>query len=74
MYPTQVFCLHLEEKTSCTKMCQSDLILTLLSETKYACTLQTNTDFLLQFYKDVSFIIHYCENLCKIYPFKIFDN
>ena len=52
MDSTQVYCLRVEEKTSCTIMCQSHLLLTLFSETKYECTLQSNTDFLLQLYKD----------------------
>ena len=38
MNSTQVFCLRVEEKTSCIIICQSHLILTLLSETKYEST------------------------------------
>ena len=43
--PEPVFCLQVENKASCMLMCQAHLILTLLSETRYKCTSQNDTDF-----------------------------
>ena len=75
--PEQVFSLRVGNKTSCMLTCQAHLILTLLSEMKYECTSQSDNDLLvisLQKCYCKSCIRHYCENVCKIYPFKVFDN
>ena len=44
----QVFALRVQSKTSCMLMCQAHLILTLLSETKYLCTSQSDGDFFIE--------------------------
>ena len=62
-----------ENKTSCMIMCQAHFVITLLSETKYECTSQSDNDFLvipLQKRYCKSFIRHYWENMSKLYSFK----
>ena len=73
----QDFSLQVENKTSCMLLCQAHLILTLLSETEYECTSQSDRNFLilsLQRRYCKSCIKHYCENMCDAFPLKIFDN
>ena len=73
----QVFSLRVKNKASCMLVCRAHFMLTLLSETKYKCTSQSDNDFLvisLQKRYCKSCIRHYFENMCKIYPFKVFDN
>ena len=72
----QVFSLPVQNKTSCMLLCQAHLILTLLSETKYECTSQSESNFLvlaLQKCYGKSCIRHYCDKMCHIFPVKIFD-
>ena len=71
--------LRVENKTSCMSLCQAHLILNLLSETNYVnmCTSQSDSNFLvlpLRRRYCRSCIKHYCENVCYIFHFKIFDN
>ena len=71
----QVFSLRIENKTSCMLLGQAHLILTLLSETKFECTSQSDSDFLilaLQIRYCKSCIKHYCENMCEMFSFKNF--
>ena len=45
--------------------------------TKYQCTSQSDNDFLVISLKKrycKSCIRHYCEKMCKSYPFKVFDH
>ena len=60
--PEQVFSLHVESKTSCMLMCQGHLILTLLSETEYECTSQSDNVFLV-----VSLQKRYCKSCIRHY-------
>ena len=72
----QVFSLQVQNKASCMLLCQAHLILTSVSETKYECTSQSESDFLvlaLQKRYCKSSIRHYCEKMCDIFPFKIFE-
>ena len=72
----QVFSLRVQNKTSCTLLCQGHLIITLLSDTKCECTSQSKSDFLvlaLQKCHCKSCIRHYCDKMCDIFPVQIFD-
>ena len=70
----QVFSLRVQNKTRCMLLCKAHLRLTLLSEAKYECLSQSESDFLVlplqKCYCKFS-IRHYCEEMCDIFPLKI---
>ena len=72
----QVFTLCIKDKTNCLIMCQAHIIKTMLSKVKYGCTSRSEKDLLFESLQKCyckSCVRHYCNNMCSICSFTVFN-
>ena len=71
---SQIYCLHMEEKTRCIVLCRVHFTITMMSEMNYDCTSQTEKDYYFECLQNrfcVSCVRHYCKSMCSIDPFMV---